>query len=186
MILDLPTPIHCGVQKMFLTNDEKHGIEECYIFAVTILQNRTLLFTCHTENGAVYSRLPIWAFKHNNLGLGCTKTLEGLDKRVLCPWSCLGDTADIVEHSYLKDYEVQCSIYDKTIIGRYLATIDYSKGLYAQDPEQHKTHNIVELENGFYAALPNNYCKFEDEHFTKDDADCSHYRRNKMYWRSLG
>lgn len=188
MLLDLPTPIHCKVRLSFVTNREQMGLEDCYVFAVTILENRTLLFTCHTENGAVYSRLPIWAFQHDNFNpeIDHVRSLNVGNIMSLCPWGCLGYDASIIEHAYLKDYEASCKIEDQFFDGRYLFTIDYNKGLYAQDPEQHKTHNIFELETGHYCALPNNHFKLEDSHFTNKDTNCAHYRRNEIYWRSHG
>ena len=182
MILDLPEPIHCHVLQEYLTNGAENSVEECYIFAVTALENRTLLFTCHTENGAVFSRLPIWAFRTKDY----TDAGEDLDLETLCPWSALGGNASIIKHRYLKDYEVKCKIGDEFVAGRYLFTIDYNEGLYAQDPEQHKTHNVIELDSGFYAALPNNFCLFEDSHFVKSAPKSSHYARNEIYFRSLG
>jgi len=177
MILDLPEPIHCQVLQKYLTNDKHQGVEDCYVFAVTILEHRTLLFTCHTENGAVFSRLPIWAFRAKDY------SGENVNLEALCPWSTVGVTASVVRHRYLKDYEVQCKIGDALLSGRYLFTIDYSEGLYAQDPEQHKTHNVIELRCGLFAALPNNYCAFKDAHFTKSEPHFSHYCRNETYFQ---
>lgn len=168
MILDTPF-IRCRVLKQYLTNNEKNGFEYCYIFAVTCIAGRPPLFTCHTENGAVYSRLPLEAF--------FTHTPN--PDPALCPWSCVGHKAQIITHEYLKDYDVKLLKNNK--IGRYLFTIDYEQGNYSEDPTQHKTHNIIELESGQFAAMPNNYCQFIDEHFINKNAALNHYRRQETY-----
>jgi hypothetical protein len=169
MIIDLPEFIHCEVNLEFVSN--KKGFEECYIFAVTCIPSRTPLFTIHTINGAVFSRLPLWAFRQ----LG-SKNSDPVTSE-LVPWGCVGSKAVAVKHSYLKDYEVETTFG----AGRYLMTIDYFDGNFSEDPEQHKTHNIIAMYSGLFAAMPNNYCTFFDKHFINKITDTSHYKRQSVY-----
>jgi hypothetical protein len=53
--------------------------------------------------------------------------------------------------------------------GNYLFTVDHSAPdlniidtSYAEDPEDHKSFNFIQLDNGQYAAQPNNRCLFLD------------------------
>ena len=50
----------------------------------------------------------------------------------------------------------------------YLFTINYQGDGIAEDPEQYKTHNIVVLNNGQLAAVPNNIMKAKDNWFSTD------------------
>lgn len=172
MLVDIPF-IHTNVRLEYVTNNEQTGLEEVYLFAVTCISGRPPLFTCHTKNGAVYSRLPLEAFTDNQN--------TNADKD-LVPWTCLGEKAFVIKHEYLKDYEVLIPSLKMT--GRYLFTIDYYDGNYSEDPEQHKSHNVIELEDGRYTAMPNNYCVFKDKHFTNKDLDYKHYRRQTTYWQA--
>jgi len=173
MTIDIPF-IHCLVDLSLLTDGDSTELEECYIFAVTCIAGRPPLFTVHTQSGAVFSRLPIHAFFSLN-GPRHAHTLQEL-----CPWTCIGNKAQAITHAYLKNYDGQLKDLGT---GRYLFTIDYFDGDYSEDPEQHKTHNIFELESGAFAAVPNNHVLFKDKHFTVDSADPPAYARQRTYWR---
>lgn len=183
MILDLPEYIHCKVHQSVLTDGALNGWEDCYIFAVTCIPNRTPLFTCHTDSGAVFSRLPLWAFRWKNFEPDLS--MDDIGNIKLVPWSCIGNKAQAVKHAYLKDYDVTVRLGNVYTGGRYLMTIDYFDGNYSEDPEQHKTHNIIALINGSFAAVPNNACLFNDSHFTTK-TETRHYKRNSVYWASEG
>jgi hypothetical protein len=175
MILDFPR-LKVRIDKSFISNGE--GFEDGYIFAVTLLENRPLLFTVHLESGAIYSRLPLKAFEnklYEHMELTETE-LENVD-----PWGAISSFGQVIKHEYLKDYAVKVRNGESFINGMYWATIDYMEGGFAQDPEQHKTSNIILLENGQIGAYPNNHCLFVDRHFTKEDPE-TQYRRNDEYF----
>lgn len=171
MIIDLPY-IHCYVRGKFVS-DSPLDIE-CYIYSVTCIMGRPLLFNVHTEHGAIFGRLPIHAFT-TIPELKSTYSLEELQ-----PWSCIGHRAQVISHAYLKDYEVEVRTLDT--VGTYMFTIDQFDGGYSEDPEQHKTFNVVELENGQLGAFPNNFLLLKDNHFT--NTDMIKYQRQTKYWRT--
>jgi len=160
--------LHCLVRNEFLGID-KQGGTECYIFLVTALPNRPLLFTCHTEHGGIFSRLPIWAFAplSADLTLRADETTQ--------KWSVLGESIEIVTPTYLKDYRVLSKFGE----GLYKFSIDFVDGMYSEDPEQHKMLHLIELKNK-YALMPNNNLRFVDSHFTKDAKVV--YKRNTKYF----
>lgn len=167
-LLDIPR-LKVYVRRDYMTNDQGQGREEAYLFAVTLLESRPLLFTVHTEYGAVYSRLPIEA-----LAWKPKPTDNSYDM-----WGAISGNGIVVQHAYLKDYSVDVPIYKGR--GRYWCTIDYYDGGFAQDPEQHKTTNIILADNGAIWALPNNECLFRDSHFTKYSKNLT-YKRNSKYY----
>ena len=169
--LDIPYR-HCYVRGEFVSKQTRPI--ECYIFAATGILNRPLLFTCHTKSGAVFSRLPIHAFTTN------PNTMVYFKLEDQAPWGCVGNTLTVVKHSYLKDYTVQ--VPSLHMEGRYIMTFDQFNGGFSEDPEQHKTMNMVELDNGQFGLMPNNYCRFKDLHFT--EADDIQYKRQTDYWLS--
>ena len=167
-LLDFPR-LKVFVNRDYMTDGSGAGREEAYVFAVTLLESRPLLFTVHTEFGAIYSRLPIEA-----LAWKVKPTDNSYDM-----WGAISGNGTVVQHQYLKDYRVNIPKYKTS--GRYWCTIDYYDGGFAQDPEQHKTANIILAESGAILAVPNNECYFMDEHFTKAVKNVS-YKRNKKYY----
>lgn len=168
MILDIPL-FKCFVKQDYITDDFDDGFTEAYCFAVTILESRPLLFTVHTIDGAVYSRLPIWA-------LVTTKYHVQVTPKQLDCWGAISSVGGVIEHKYLKDYKVK--IGEKT--GKYAFTIDYFDGGFSQDPEQHKCSHVVFLDDGTIGAFPNNMILFLDDHFVEPTG--LKYRRNKNYY----
>ena len=178
MIVNLPLPLHVKIPNEFLYGEESKESTEAYVFAVTNIINRPLLFTVHTIDGAVVSRLPIDAFVPYTLD-----KLSDYGLAELQPWQALGKDIQAIQHEYLKDYSAICKIGTKQELGRYIMTFDSFTGGFSEDPEQHKTYNMIELQVGQYALLPNNHCLFTDTHFTKLDGEFPGYKRNSTYWK---
>lgn len=156
------------------------NLTEAYLIAVTSISNRPLFFTAHLVTGAVWGRLPISA-------IVCDRYLEKqlltqpqeIPLAKLQPYSCLYGNICYVRYEHLKDYVVKTKTLGK---GYYLFTIDVEGPGLAEDPEQHKTHNIIALESGNTCALPNNYCLFTDEYFACDLNVVPKYKRNPKYF----
>lgn len=148
------------------------GATECYIIAVTTLLNRPHLFTVHTIDGAIYSRLPVWALKHTRSSRVFFQT-PTLDE-----YGTISDRCQIVQLDYLKDYEAQ--LFGKDIRGRYLFSIEPCGGAFSEDPEQSKLLHFLELDCGYFGIFPNNKLKFMDNYFTKPSGDA--YIRNTKYF----
>lgn len=179
-IVDTPY-IKVFIRKEYLHNLEEHYNEfvEGYIFSVTSIPARPLLFTVHTVDGAVVSRLPIEAFT----------TKQDAPRRnssELQLWSCLNHDIELICHGYLKNYTVRTKLSNGELVeGRYLFTIDNLPrnefGGFAETPDEHKTFNVIELNEGNLAALPNNRCLFFDNHFASPKAPPK-YKTNTNYW----
>jgi hypothetical protein len=159
-----------------------NGFTEGYLVSVTLKENRPLLFTCYLETGAIFSGIPINYLKsitYNKLSVSNLPT-DPENLETLQPYSCLGHQADIIQITFLKDAYCAVRIDGAEMFGFYLFTIEYGGGL-AEDPEQHKMHNIIELEDGSLAALPNNKIRFIDSYFVGLNKDWPKYKRNSVY-----
>lgn len=174
MIIDIPY-IHLYIRKEFLDGESVGQYVEAYVFSATAIINRPLLFTVHTEDGAVFSRLPIHAL--TTKPCSTEYTLEDL-----MPWGCVGNKVQAIQHAYLKDYKVKVIIQDKFVNGTYKFTIDQFDGGFSEDPEQHKTMNIIELDSGELCAMPNNKCLFKDTFFAEGQDTVPRYKRQTKYW----
>lgn len=174
---DLPT-ILIKVNNHYLTNGKSLGFTEGYLISVKAQSNKPLLFTVHLETGALWSGLPIEALRCEKFEILNNKVLFATEK--LQPYSCLEGDIQVIQHKYLKNYPGIFKVGSIEMAGYYLFTIDYCGEGLSDDPTQFKTHNIIQLENGQLAALPNNYCKFLDNHFVdkKKEYQLSSYKRN--------
>lgn len=175
MLLEIPR-FKCEVLSSFVAEGAAVERIPAYCFSVTILEARPLLFTVHTQDGALFSRLPICALRHTRIPVEAPP----LSDEVLDTWGAISSIGDISSPIYLKDYHVRVRLGARELSGIYLFTIDYSEGGFAQDPEQHKTSNVIALTSGQICAVPNNYCRFLDGHFTSDDRSIP-YKRQTIY-----
>lgn len=176
MLINVP-PTLVQVNNRFLTNGAKNGFTHAYLVAARCIKSRPILWTAHLENGALYAGLPI------NAIFAPDSTKLPLDIEIAQPWSCLEAPANAVRIEHVKDYEVAVKMPGFTTTGTYLFTIDYSGEGLAQDPEQHKSHNIIATESHSLMALPNNYCVFTDKYFTAPNAlPLQDLKRQTKYW----
>jgi len=183
--------IECYVRDAFLYNDfANKELSKCYIFAVKTLINRPLLFQIQIDNGAIFQGLPIHAFVHRK---DFVKPIEDEHKllSLLQWWNMQSNDATVIKYTYLDGYAVDYYNRDKVWTrGKYLFTIDdYYPNVnnlqvgYAEDPDS-KSFNIIELENGFYAAAPNNYLRFHNLNFVEpfDLKNPPKYKPNSIKW----
>lgn len=150
-MINLPA-IKVFVGNQYLMQKGK-GFTAGYLATLDARPNSYLRFTVYLESGALWSGLPIEALT--------TKTLPLLHKtNALQPFSCLEGPASVCEIELLKHAKGLC--FNGTETFNYLFTINYQGTGLADDPQQYKTHNIVEISNGQLAAMPNNYLWFSD------------------------
>ena len=101
---------------------------------------------------------------------------ENLDPQNFLPldslqiWDCFDYDIAIIQKAFLKNLSCKFYAKDKNMYsGNYLFTVDNAHPDhniidtgYSEWPEDHKSFNFIELDNGQYAAQPNNRCLFFD------------------------
>lgn len=150
------------VRKEFLYNFEKGfgEFESGWWVSVKSIRGRALLFETLLSNGALYDKLPISAF--------CWKESNPMNLSILQLWDNLSSEISIIEKSFLTGMPVEVYLKNKTIEkGTYLFTIDYSGwGTLAETAQEHKSANVIKLDNGNFAIQPNNRMLFCDNSLT--------------------
>ena len=75
------------------------------------------------------------------------------------------------------------------MIGTYLFTIDNYHAhrnepdfYFAESPDEHKSHNIIELENGQICAYPNNRCRMTDPSLSNHDLKTPDFKVSTRYF----
>lgn len=100
------------------------------------------------------------------------------------PWAAMGNHIEAVQLNYLEG--LACTTRLPFIeSGRHTGImIDWSDG-YSRYPQEHKPLNLITLDSGQFALLPNNFVVFKDEHFVDDSTkeNLKFYRRGEtVYW----
>ena len=173
LVHNLP-PTNVFVRKEFLYDHEKgHGeLTPGIWISVKSTQYKALYFeTLLTEYGALYDKLPISAFVWKE----DIKQQDMLPLDVLQLWDCFDYHLTVIEKPILS----RCEFFgkDKKMHpGEYQFTIDNCHpdkervdiNFSEHDPE-HKSFNIIALDNGQFAAQPNNRVIWRDSSLTPDN-----------------
>ncbi len=157
------------IRKEFLYDFEKgHGeYEPCIWVSIKSIRGQDFRIEAYLPNyGALYDKLPVHAFVSRNYDL----PEQFLPLATLQLWDCFSYDFTIIQKAFLRN--LSCKFYAKDrqfYSGDYMFTVDHSAPdfniidtSYAEWPEDHKSFNFIQLENGQYAAQPNNRCLFYD------------------------
>ena len=170
LVHNLP-PVTVMVRKEYLYDLEKgHGEYTPGIWiSVKSVQGKALYFeTLLTDYGALYDKLPlsafVWRTDHGDLSLDTLQL-----------WDCFDYSITVIKKPLLS----RCQFFgkDKQMHdGEYLFTIDncHSESStldinFAEHDPEHKSFNIIKLDNGQFAAQPNNRVIWRDSSLTPDE-----------------
>lgn len=167
LIVNLP-PVHCYVRKEFLYDFEKgHGeFVSCIWVSLKSIRGQAFRIEAYLpEYGALYDKLPLNAFVSRDTDLNNLLPLDYLQI-----WDCFSYNMTIVKKSFLGNLSAKFYAKDKQWYGgNYMFTVDNASPdpniidtTYSEWPEDHKSFNFIELDNGQYAAQPNNRTLFLD------------------------
>ena len=180
LVANLP-PIECYIRKEFLYDFERdesnpYGVkgagefEPCVWITAKSLKGRAwYIESLITHYGGLYDKLPLHAYVWKT-DVDITQ-LKELDMLQL--WDCFGYEFAIVEKNNLRGLKVKYK--DKLgewNFGNYMFTIDNVVSdanildtTFTQIPSEHKSFNFIKLDNGQFAAQPNNrFIWFEPSH----------------------
>ena len=138
------------------------------------------------EYGALYDKLPISAF------VSSPETPDpDLDLPNLQFWNCMDYGVSNICKQFVgsMEWEVRTRHFG-SIKGEYLCTldnyhsdpdvVDYST---SEVPQEHKSFNLIELENGQYALYPNNRCRVYDISLTPNEAKIPDFKVSTEYYQ---
>ena len=168
-------PIYCKVRKEYLYDfKEHHGeSEDCVIFGITSISGRAILFNIMLPNGACFWRLPISAFFQKQYDRANVPNMQTHELEL---WNCFSYWPSVHRFDWLAGVKGKYLGLDKKFYhGEYLFTIDNAHpdtsvldiNFSEHDPE-HKSFNVIKLDNGQFAAQPNNRVIWKDSSLTMD------------------
>ena len=173
---NLPFHLYVNVKNSFLGPDMPEGVTPGIWHGVYSRESQVLM--CHVllESGANWSGLPLHA-------LSFTHDFRFSSEKLM-PWGAMGTETVVWSSRYL--HGLACEVHAPIAApGRHTGlVVDWADG-FSRYPQEHKPLNLVLLEAGQFALLPNNYLTYKDAHFVDPDAraNLKNYRRGEtVYW----
>ena len=171
LVANLP-PVQCYVRKEYLYDFQKGEgeFEPCYWVSVKSIKGKALYFeSLLTNYGALYDKLPLSAY------IWKTELSENqLPLDYIEIWDAFSYNISVIKKQMLSG--LQCKVYmkdRKLYDGEYMFTIDSCHSepnelnvSLSETPNEHKSFNIIKLDNGQFAAQPNNRVLFYDQSLT--------------------
>lgn len=165
-------PVKVWVQPEYLYDfdgQERDLVQGIWV-SVKALRGEALRFETYLpEYGALYDKLPISAFMHDVIADEQMGT-NALSLDVLEIWDALSYHVTVVEKPLLKGLRAEFFGKDKqTHGGEYMFTLDTANPdpripdfTFSETVDEHKSYNVLKLNNGQFALQPNNRCRFYD------------------------
>lgn len=172
LVANLP-PIQCYVRKEYLYDFQKGfgEFEPCYWVSVKSIKGKALYIESYLANyGALYDKLPISAYVWRT----DIKQEEQLPLDFLEIWDAFSYHISVIKKSTLSGLTCKVFMKNKKMYeGSYMFTIDSCHSdpneinvSLSETPNEHKSFNIIKLDNGQFAAQPNNRVLFYDQSLT--------------------
>lgn len=179
LVANIP-PIEVLVKKEYLYDHEKgHGEYAKGVWCTAkSIQGRALYFETYLyETGALFDKLPISAFVWK-------KTEERMALEDLELWDAFSYHISIIQKVSAGSGKCKYLAPNKKwYFGEYLFTIDSCHPEYnipdvgySEIPSQHKSFNIIQLDNGYFAAQPNNRVIFYDKSLSPKEMKMPDYK----------
>ena len=173
LICNLPAE-KVWVRREYLRNlQDGHGefVEGVWITAKSIAGRAFYFETYLPEYGAMFDKLPISAFVSKPVTPELDMNLPNLQF-----WNCMDYNVTAIYKQFIGSMDFEVLTRDFGIVkGTYVCTldnyhnqpdvIDYST---SEIPEEHKSFNLLQLNNGQYCLYPNNRMRIYDNSLTPE------------------
>lgn len=181
--LNADVPVwECLVRSEFLHDmapDHRGEFERATVFGLSSVQGRALGFHVITETGCQFARLPIHA-------LVWKKSAPCRSLSFLQLWDCFSYEVSVHVFSWLDGCRVKFFGLDKKWHpGQYMFTVDWCGSHESESAGElgHKSAHILKLDDGNFAAQPNNRCRWYEPAFvTKPFPERPTYKTNSRVW----
>ena len=188
LLVNLPA-YKVWVRKEYLRDlQDGHGefVEGVWVSAKSIPGRAFYFETYLPEYGAMFDKLPISAF------VARPETPEpDLDLPNLQFWNCMdyGITNICKQFIASMSWEVRTRHFGN-MTGSYICTLDNYHGdcdtidyATSEIPDEHKSFNLLELDNGQFALYPNNRCRIYDISLTPQEPKTPDFKVSTEYYQ---
>jgi hypothetical protein len=158
-----------------LKHENEEPIEGVWVSVKSIRGQAFRFETYLPQYGALYDKLPLSAFVWRHVDDDDDDDLLALD--LLQIWDCMSYHIEVIDKPFLKGLRAEFFGKDKQLHrGEYMFTIDSCNPdpripdfTFSETPEEHKSFNLLRLDNGQFALQPNNRCRFFDPAITHSE-----------------
>lgn len=188
LICNLPNTKVYVRREYLMDNKEGHGeFVEGHWVSCKSLPGRAFYFETYLpEYGALYDKLPISAFVSRpetpdpDLPLNDLQFWNAMDYGITAVHKQFIGSMDF--EIFTRSHQIIKGTYMFTLDNYHAQTdeIDYST---AEVPEEHKSFNVIELENGQYAAYPNNRMRVYDNSLTPKEPKMPNFKVSTEYYQ---
>ena len=188
LITNLPS-YEVWVRKEYLTDHKSgHGefVKGVWVSAKSIPGRAFYFETYLPDYAAMFDKLPISAFCSDPETPKPDMTLHNLQF-----WNCMDYGVVAVQKQFIGSmhYEVMTRDFG-TQTGTYICTLDnYHQDVDAIDystseqPAEHKSHNLLELDNGQFCLYPNNRMRIYDNSLTPETPKTPDFKVSTVYYQ---
>ncbi|HEX2837367.1 MAG TPA: hypothetical protein VHN77_04480 [Phycisphaerales bacterium] len=172
---------YCLLRKEFLYDGQSHHGEfvKVCVFGAASIPGRAIGFHVLTENGAVIWRLPLHALCHKP-----DAPVRPLDW--LQFWDCFSCEVSCTVFDRLRDCRVGVRLRDRSNAGgQYMFTLDWHGSEDAEEAGDggHKCAHVIALDEGNFAAQPNNRLQWFCPAFVTPLKERPDYVTNTAVWK---
>lgn len=171
-----PQKVYVRAEYLYDQQDRRGELVEGIWVSVKAIRGEAFRFETYLpQYGALYDKLPISAFlwRPADYLLGCTM----LPLDVLQIWDALAYHVEVVDKPFLKGLRAEFFGKDRrTHGGVYQFTLDTCNPdpripdfTLSETIDEHKSYNVITLDNGQIALQPNNRCRFFDPAFNPQE-----------------
>ena len=188
LITNLPS-YEVWVRKEYLTDHKSgHGefVKGVWVSAKSIPGRAFYFETYLPDYAAMFDKLPISAFLSSPELPDPDMTLHNLQF-----WNCMDYGVVAVQKQFIGSmhYEVYTRDFGNQT-GTYICTLDnYHESVDAIDystseqPAEHKSHNLLELDNGQFCLYPNNRMRIYDNSITPETPKMPDFKVSTVYYQ---
>jgi hypothetical protein len=194
LIVNVPA-VNVWVRKEYLRDHiDGHGefVKGIWI-SIKSIPGRALYFETYLPDyGALYDKLPISAF----IARGNDSEIPTLPKPDMSLvdlqfWNCMDYQVTVLEKFFISSMDVEVRTRNHGVqYGTYLFTLDNYHGdnniadcSVSEIPQEHKSFNVIEMENTQYCVYPNNRLRFLDVSLTPDKPLIPDFKVSTKYYQ---
>jgi len=171
-------PVKVMVRPEFLYDfdgKDRDLVEGIWVSVKSIRGEALRFETYLPQYGALYDKLPVSAFMHDTDEEFDANSMLELDELQI--WDALSYHVTVVEKPLLKGLRAEFFGKDKRLHqGEFMFTLDCANPdpripdfTFSETVDEHKSYNVLRLNNGQFALQPNNRCRFYDPAFNPQE-----------------
>jgi hypothetical protein len=149
------------IRRSWLTKkqEDKEVFDNIYVFGLQSVASFGITFHCMTDYGMLRSRVPLSE-------IYTKKPLKDVPQNYKALWDCFSENVSVIKYEYLETRRCKAILRDRSQVwATYMFTVDWFDNPYSEEPSDYKCAHILEADEGYLLALPNNRLYWRDSNW---------------------